>query len=173
MDEKDENREGEDENSLDKRLKALEPEAAKAMSRAEENKGKTVKVRRATLEILKQKRKRTFKIQLPDLTLWDANGEESEVQGLEFEVRRPTDKERLKSLNFTQQQIKDMDPTKRDELDEDFYEFLSKMVVDPKLEPHEWRDEVDGAIIKQLGLKLVLLSVETDDGKLLDFFTLQ
>jgi hypothetical protein len=166
---------------LDERVALLAPSAEQAVLRIEETNKRSVKNVKASLELIREKRKRLHKLEVPVFTETiteikvDEDGNEyeenhEEVTVMDFMVKRPTDKVRLESLKYSSEQLNDLSVEKRAEIDKDFYVYVSKLIVEPKMSPEEVETELDQATLKYISQRIVMLSVQPDDGKLLDFF---
>lgn len=171
------------ENDLEQRLAILEPDANRAIERAEKNVKVQENITKATIEKLRKKRSRVLPIIMPVETEFEEREIKNRVTGkmememvpvkvekIKFLVRRLGDKDRLDMLKHSSEKVAEMSDEEREALDQDLFKFLSKVVVQPKAPPEEWA-EVDQTTLNFLVQRIIMMAAETDDGKLVHFFT--
>jgi len=141
----------------------LAPLAEEAAEEYEEFKEEKIKEISATREFLINRKTRQFPLKV-------AVDEETV---LIFKVRRMTEAERSKfnkinNLKFTN--IDDLTPEDLDEINQQSYEIMSEVVVEPKMTVDEWKDVADVALLNHLSQKVAMLSTEVNDAKIITEF---
>lgn len=154
---------------LEATLNAIKPDVNKAFDRAEKNEKIERNVRKASLELIRRRRQREYPFDVLVNTERDENGDIISKDYAAFIARRPTDKDRVEFLSLTNTELALLPDDQLAKVNQQFYEFLSKVMIEPDWTPDEW-SEVDQALQKELLLRLIYLANNADDGKVFDFF---
>jgi len=141
----------------------LAPLAEEAAEEYEEFREEKIKEISATREFLINRKTRQFPLKV-------AVDEETV---LIFKVRRMTESERSKfnkinNLKFTN--IDDLTPEDLEEINQQSYEIMSEVVVEPKMTVDEWKEVADVALLNHLSQKVAMLSTEVNDAKIITEF---
>lgn len=144
-------------------IDALAPLAEEAAEEYEGFKEERVREVAAVREYLMQRKDRKFplKVKVDDSTV------------VVFKVRRMTEKERSKYAKLNSLRYSTMDELTAEDMEEinqQSYEIMSELVVEPKMTVEEWKETVDTALLNHISTKIAMLSVEVNDAKIIAEF---
>jgi hypothetical protein len=147
-------------------------QAQKFAEKKEKKDAENIIVRRAVHKRLKDRLSRRFEIWLPTDVVVEDGVKKKIIDA--FEVRRPTDKEKISLEKFgvtNLREIRKLTGEEAKEADIAISEFLSRVVTDPTMSPEEWREDVDESIYQNLFFKVIATTMQTNDAELVNFFT--
>lgn len=149
----------------DEDIAALQPEAEKAQKDFDEYKTEKVKKNIATKDDLIGHANRIFDL---EVDIGD--------KILIFKVRRMTERERSKynKINFDRFGpnfgVGDMTPEQFEAIQQQGYEMMAELIIDPKMSVNEWKEILDSALLDHLSSQVAKLSIQVNDAILIEDF---